>query len=133
MSVDLEFEYDLKVFRRQRKARPKPTHLMRSILSETDVTIGIDDSVCAKIPEFVLEVGVNIGSVDGVRAEGNDCVRVHFTHLDVLSRGGDVGGEDGECGEEEAEEEGCERGAAARASLRRGGGHGCRCHGSAKV
>lgn len=81
---DIEFKDDLEIVGSQGETRPEPTSLGSSILGETDVLVGVDDGVGTEIPELVLQVRVDVGGVDAVRAKRNDGVRVHLAHLDVF-------------------------------------------------
>lgn len=74
MTFNFELEHDFKVLRGQGEARPEPACLRGAILGETNVAVGVYDGIGAKVPEFVLEVGVDIRGVNGVAAEGDDCV-----------------------------------------------------------
>lgn len=64
--VDLELDLDLVVGNLERKTSPQPAILRGFVLGQANMAICIDDGVASKVPELILQVGLNVWSVQRV-------------------------------------------------------------------
>ena len=71
LAVDVEFELNLPVGRGQGDSGVDPSRLRGTVRGETNVLVGADDGVAAKVPPPALQVRVEIGLYQRMRAEGN--------------------------------------------------------------
>jgi hypothetical protein len=69
LTVDGEFDFNLPVCGCEGHARVDPAGLRGAVRGEADVFVGANDGVAAEIPPSALEIRVEVGLDEGMRAE----------------------------------------------------------------